>query len=455
MTEEQLEKEESFSWTSLLPVNFSEALTGEVELIKEGVWKHPDAPNGEIHVTEKRIDDWIRNFQQAICGSELPLDFDHKLDSKETPGWISDLKKRKNGVCSLWASLRFTDPETAEKIKNGSLRFISARIIPSYPDTSTGKRYDVIRNAALTNYPHLKGLQPISVNLSEIINPEEEDISIKENTMPEKILDELETFNFEATEDDSTDLADKVGYGYAPPADIKGCWAFYIGKVPKGHTFLSKEVELKDGGEKGKWAFYPDMAEAPGSPVKSQAKAPMKFSEQPPISASEKGLLAKLASIFGDDATPKGKNPAEAIKLELAELRIFKDQAKKDQEAVELKLAELKNFKEKMDKAETQRILASYPKLTPAVKTILSGFLEDKSTEIQLGEEKKSIRTATLSLLEELAASPTINLFETLVSTKPIEKDADNHTKISLYLTEHPDLSYRTAMIEMAKIGLL
>uniref|UniRef100_A0A6M3JTF0 Uncharacterized protein n=1 Tax=viral metagenome TaxID=1070528 RepID=A0A6M3JTF0_9ZZZZ len=421
------DEETSFRITSPIEITLSEdKTTGEIELIREKRWKHPDAPNGELNVDKNQILEWTANFKSGICGKELPLNIDHDPKSSNTIGWMTDFFEKINeGISSLWASIRITEPEILGKIKRGSLRFVSPRITSHYMDSSTGKFYNVIRDAALTNYPHLKNLSPISINLSEIINPEKD-----QNFKKETIMDQ---FNFEDLDTEDEDLELKEGYGFAPGAGAKGVWGFYTDKVPKGYKTLSKEVTLKSG-DKGKWAFYADADEAPGKPVRSQKKAP-----KSDITASEKTLLQRLTTLFEKEEV----KPEELV----GDLKLS--------ESVQLELKELHNFKQKAESEETDRILCQFPKFTPATKTLFKSLLDERQKSILCGEAEKSVHAITRELLDEISKSPDINLFETRVSLNPIEKGTDTHAKVSLYLKEHDGLSYKQAMIEMDREGLL
>ena len=415
--------QESFRITSQTELSLSDnKTTGEIELIREGQWIHPDAPGGILKVDKIRILDWINNFNNGICGAELPLNVDHDPSSLNTIGWMTSLyEKIKSGSSSLWASIKITEPKILEKIKKGSLCFVSPRITPHYLDSTTGELYNVIRDAALTNYPHLKNLSPISINLSEIINPAKDQQSQKEATMK---------FNFEDLDTSDLDIELKEGYGYAPAPGAKGVWAFYTDKAPKGFQTLSQELTLKSG-ETGRWAFYADVNDAPGKPVKTQKKSPPNLGD---ITASEKTLLQRISSYFESRAGNPGEVNLSEIQLELDELHAFKQKAEAE---------------------EANRILNQFPKFTPAVKTLFSLLLSERQKSICLGETEKSVHIITRELLDEISKSPSTDLFQTVVSTTPLEKDLDAHTKVSLYLKEHDGLSYKQAMIEMGRQNLL
>ena len=147
-----------------------------MELLPEGEWKHESAPGGILKVPLSLMQEFIKNFQDRICGEKLPLDYGHEPDDKAAPGWITNLKITKNedGGQSIFATLDITDPEAQENIQNGSLCYISPQLILGWEDPENGETYNVIRSAALTNYPYIKNMRKIIANFEEIRETSEE-----------------------------------------------------------------------------------------------------------------------------------------------------------------------------------------------------------------------------------------------------------------------------------------
>jgi len=153
------------------PVSLKEGEhTVDIEILREGSWKHPKAPNGILTLTKARIQEFIKNFEAEVTGDELPLDIDHE---GPTIGWLKKLWiKSVDGLAHLWAHLDITDEETQKQVKNGSLKYFSPQIITDYEDSETGKTYDVVRSGALTSWPFIKNMKPAVVNFSEIRDDE-------------------------------------------------------------------------------------------------------------------------------------------------------------------------------------------------------------------------------------------------------------------------------------------
>jgi len=139
-----------------------------VEILREGSWKVPEAPGGILTVSRALMEEFLKNFRDKVCGDMLPLDFGHSPDDKAAPGWIKELEITGNGEASMFATLDITSGEAQKNIKDGSLCYISPQLLIGYEDPESGKTYNVIRSAALTNYPLIKNMSPIVCNFEEI-----------------------------------------------------------------------------------------------------------------------------------------------------------------------------------------------------------------------------------------------------------------------------------------------
>jgi len=143
--------------------------TIDVEILREGQWRHPKAPNGILRLTRERIQAFLKNFEAGIVGVELPCDIDHKPDESGTIGWLKQMWiNTKDGLAHLFARLDIVDPETQEAVKLGKLKYFSPQIETDYEDPETGLTYDIIRSGALTNWPFIKNMKPCVLNFSEI-----------------------------------------------------------------------------------------------------------------------------------------------------------------------------------------------------------------------------------------------------------------------------------------------
>lgn len=181
----------------------------DIELLREGVWEHPEAPDGVLEVTKEDLEEFVKNFKDEVVGKELPLDYDHEPEKGHAVGWITNLwTKFKDGAWHLWAKLNVTDEQARKDLKSGCLKYISPTILIKWKNPEDQKFYDVIRSAALTNYPYIKNMAPAIVNFSEI--------TIKEvnNKMNEKEIKQLKE-NIEKREAKLTEKQTKLEEEYA------------------------------------------------------------------------------------------------------------------------------------------------------------------------------------------------------------------------------------------------
>lgn len=158
----------------------------KIEILREGVWEHPEAPDGVLEVTKEDLEEFVKNFKAKVVGEILPLDYEHKPEKGHAVGWITNLWTTvKDGVSHLWAKLNVTDEQARKDLKSGCLKYISPQILIGWKNPEDKQLYDVIRSAALTNFPYIKNMEPAIVNFSEITNKE------VDNTMDEKEIKKL------------------------------------------------------------------------------------------------------------------------------------------------------------------------------------------------------------------------------------------------------------------------
>ncbi len=85
----------------------------DIEILREGVWEHPEAPDGILEVTKEDLETFVTNFKKKLVGDQLPLDKEHKAEPTHALGWITNLWTTvKDGVSHLWAKLNVTDEQT-------------------------------------------------------------------------------------------------------------------------------------------------------------------------------------------------------------------------------------------------------------------------------------------------------------------------------------------------------
>ena len=405
----------NFRYTSLSPIiEFNETeQTCEAELFRVGSWEHPQAPEGMFSVTKKRITSWIKNFQEKICGPELPLDFGHRQDSRETPGWIYSLyEKAVDGAASLWASIRITDPAVWEKLKNGSLKYISPRVCQGYVEPASGKEFDVIRDASLTNWPYLKNLEPIALNFEEIENAKEGDRMKYEDLTLDLDLEEEETEEVQLAEKKV-----KIPKITLPP-EIK--------KLPKDQQKAYK-VAFATAYEKSK-----DVEKAKKVALKKVAKLEEE-EEENMDTEFETSFWDKMKKAFGGKKEPeKEETTLEEVMEEVSKLRTFKQDAE---------------FK------EDRQIVETMQGATPVVKQLFETLLNSREVIVEFTEGentvKKPMRQLVIQLIKELKSIPSVNLFERKSDETRNKVNAEMSEKANAYIKEHPGVSFREAMTEV------
>lgn len=155
-------------WSNLTLADVSPESDGWVQVLSVGKVKHQ--LYGTIDLSQQRLQKFIENFKSKVRGTELDVDYDHKMDpskGRKAAGWIKDLQLRSNG---LWAKIEWTE-EARQEIKNGHYKYISADFHDSWTDQEGKEHNDVLAGAGITNRPFLKDMVPI--NLTDILNKED------------------------------------------------------------------------------------------------------------------------------------------------------------------------------------------------------------------------------------------------------------------------------------------
>lgn len=154
-----------------------------INISRVGSW--PRSPWGPIEITEKDIDDIIKNFQEMK--RDVVIDFRHGSGGQGKPeegiaaGWIRHntvkcaLEKRPGGKgVELWALSELTD-RSKSYVENKEYQFNSMEFHPDYPNPESGLKQGMTLLAnALTNRPFIDGLRPILCSLDidiDEINP--------------------------------------------------------------------------------------------------------------------------------------------------------------------------------------------------------------------------------------------------------------------------------------------
>lgn len=442
-------------------LKFNEDNTADVELFREGEWKHPAAPNGWFQVNKDRIQKFITNFNRGVCGIEIPLEFNHASNSEKTPGWITKMYEIvKNGVSHLYGTMKLTDPITRERIKNGSLKYISPTVVSDYLDTASGQMFEVIRSATLTNYPHIKGLEPIIVNFEEIQNQEEMMKTEKEILENNDLqLEDIETITLEQltngditleylTEPQIKELAEKFEMTVEQFQD-----KYPVAGEKMYGTRPKIKVPTNIPPEKKK-AFM-DAFNAAFERTKDMEKS-MKFAmksigvmmEETPVSGVKEfvdQVLNYAKRKFGRpvDNTEEIEDGLNATK--------FQELVKQNKALVE--------WKEKIELQEDMTLVETFKTMTPAAKKLVQALLvAGRNTSLKFEEKTISLHDMLISLFEELKKSPTVNMFSEIAFKEgELALSEDLAANISKYKKDHLEVTERQAydacFSEMKKAG--
>ena len=431
------------------PIRFSDKdpKSIEIEVMSEGEWSHPMAKDGIFRVTAARISNWVDKFNAFIIGKELPLDFEHVHSSRETPGWITKLysKVMPGGKTSLFANLNITDKSVLTKMKEGSLKYISAEVDEQYEDKATGIVHDLIRGAALTNYPYLKNLSPVSLNFEEVIKHETDGsycfttLGRRDEGMKDKdfIIDLDADLGILSAED--IKLAEERGIEFAMPDSKEKV------KIPK----VKLPKELKGTSDEAKAAFFAafassyarskDLAKATTFAIKKGKAMDKTNLEDNNIDGVITKLQEGITSIF---AGFKKKADEKIPAVNKTDVKL---------EELGKEVVQLREFKLDSQKLEDQRIADSFKTMTPAAKNIFLAMLSHGRTQtVKFDDADISGRALIMKFTEEMKAAPTVNMFEQKSSTKVVKNSDDLNTKALAYQKEHK-CNFRVALEEVSK----
>jgi hypothetical protein len=144
----------------------------KVQMLRTGDWYHPKAPNQRLNITDETILEFTDNFKKAIKGPQLPTNDNHDdPEFRRSLAWIVDMVPSPG---KLDAVVEFADDSLYEDVKSGKVKYFSPEIQFDWLNPEDKKRYNVIKGAAWTNIPYLKGMNPAEViNLCEILETDE------------------------------------------------------------------------------------------------------------------------------------------------------------------------------------------------------------------------------------------------------------------------------------------
>ena len=131
-----------------------------IQIIKTGTFQHPQ--RGKITIREADLKEMVKHFNAQVRGQQIPVDIDHKHELGAV-GWFKALDgpKQIDGGHALFATIDWT-LEGENQIKGGAFKYFSPHF-GQWVDPETKKEFDnVLLSGAITNFPFLKGMQPIS-----------------------------------------------------------------------------------------------------------------------------------------------------------------------------------------------------------------------------------------------------------------------------------------------------
>jgi len=441
--------EKKFRITTRLPntLEFDGEGIADVELFREGEWKHPAAPDGWFKVTKERIKTFINNFNRGICGYELPLEFNHAQDSEKTPGWVVGMYETvKDGISHLYGKLKLTDPVTRDRIKNGSLKFISPTVVSDYVDTASGQMFEVIRSATLTNYPHIKGLEPIAVNFEEIQNEEESmqktEKEILENN--ELQLEDLDTITLDQlkkgdivleylTKEQIVELAEKFEMTveqFQEQYPVAGTKMY--GNRPKLKLPANVPPEQKKAFLDAFNAAYDKYQDVDKAMKVALRSIGVQMEAETPTGVKEfvEMLGNYIKKVTGRAPIKISEEDVDATKFE----------------ELQKEVKALKAYRERVELQEDASLVESFKLLTPAAKKIVQALLvAGRNTSLKFEETTISLHDMLISLFEELKNNPTMNMFAELSHKETLDLSEDLSVAIDKYRKDHPEVEYRAA----------
>lgn len=147
-------------WVSGVELAVGHGIGKPIQIIKTGQFQHPQ--HGRIVIDKSDLEEMVKNFRDKIRGQEIPIDVDHKHELGAV-GWFRSLRgpEKVNGEYALFAVPEWTD-KGKELVKGGAFKYFSPHF-GVWEDPETKKKFNnVLLSGAITNFPFLKGMQPVS-----------------------------------------------------------------------------------------------------------------------------------------------------------------------------------------------------------------------------------------------------------------------------------------------------
>ncbi len=121
------------------------------ELIHIGEYTLPADPERKVIITSERLLNWIKAFQQSGVKVWVPLG--HSRAPEQNVGWVTELLLADESLVGI---LEITDPEIAEKLRQGSIADVSIGVEYEFVDCNGTSWPEIIRHVALTVDPHIR-----------------------------------------------------------------------------------------------------------------------------------------------------------------------------------------------------------------------------------------------------------------------------------------------------------
>lgn len=135
-----------------------------VQVLKVGEYQHPIF--GKFSITPSVLKKFKSNFDKGVRGIDLAFNYEHglsKAHGTKAAGWFKELELRADDS-ELWVFADWT-PEGEKHVAEKEYRYTSAEFLKSYKDAETGRVFDwVLKGAALTNVPFVKGMDAIAAS---------------------------------------------------------------------------------------------------------------------------------------------------------------------------------------------------------------------------------------------------------------------------------------------------
>jgi phage I-like protein len=150
-------------WTELSGVKLDDAeeMTSTFQAMPYGEYQHPIY--GKIDLNEKKARDIASNVNAGVRGTDLDIDYDHKMHNGKAAGWIKRAEARASG---LFLTVKWTK-NAWEAIKAGEYKYFSPEYQDAWKHPKTGIVHkNVLFGGGITNRPFLKDILPL--NLSEL-----------------------------------------------------------------------------------------------------------------------------------------------------------------------------------------------------------------------------------------------------------------------------------------------